>query len=121
MKLQKENYLNAADLHVLSLLESIDNSKNGTIIELIHVTDEWISSLHYRVDNGDVDVRTYNSVRNNPHSNISGNIKYTDNHYAIAGIYDVKVKELTEQEQMEWLEVNQPSFEGKYKTIATII
>ena len=98
MKITAEKFNNEADVLAISMFENIDESQNGTTIDLISVTEDFIEILQYRIEEDEIIKKHYNRMMNTMNANVnSTEIKYIDL-VAKTGVYEVKVNEMTSEE-----------------------
>jgi len=117
MKITAEQFNNEVDTLVISMFESIDESQNGTTIDLISVTEDFIEILQYRIEEDEIIKKHYNRTMNTVNANVnSTEIKYIDL-IAQNGIYEIKVNEMTSEELDE---KDEPEFLKGYKSIGVI-
>ena len=117
MKITAEKFNNEVDTLAISMFENIDESKNGTTIDLISVTEDFIEIIQYRIEEDEIIKKHYNRSPNSLNANVnSTEIKYIDL-VAQTGVYDIKVHQMTSEEfEMK----DEPEFLKGYKLIGVI-
>jgi len=117
MKITAEQFNNEVDTLVISMFENIDETQNGTTIDLISVTEEFIEIIQYRIEEDEIIKKHYNRMINCANVNVnSTEIKYIDL-IAQKGVYEIKVTEMTSE---EFDQKDEPDFLKGYKLIGVI-
>ena len=117
MKITAEQFNNEVDTLAISMFENIDESKNGTTIDLISVTEDFVEIIQYRIEEDEIIKKHYNRMMNTINANVnSTEIKYIDL-IAQSGVYEIKINEMTSEEfEMK----DEPEFLKGYKLIGVI-